>query len=156
MNGPDQISLKLALALRRPTCSVFRAAGQKWETPNSSVASVPGLGFPALKAACDPRNFTVSIVRVSGPTPEPLHYHISHIVGLVVSGRGELRYESEDGSESTFEANEGDLVVIPKGAYHVFETKCGSPMEYIAFEFSEAELDYQAHWKSEAYGRSDT
>lgn len=53
------------------------------------------------------------------------------------------RHPSSDNYEDPVSV--GDLVVIPRGAPHVFSTELGGLMEYIALEFSDAEIDYQAH-----------
>ena len=147
MSHIDHLSTELVSALRGTKCSIFPGRGREWRTPNSTVASIPALALADLASVCDVLNLTMSIVRVNGMTHEGLHYHSSNIIGLIVSGGGDLRYELAEGSDTKRGVVEGDLVVIPRGAYHVFETQAGSAMDYIAFEFSDAELDYQAHWK---------
>ena len=144
--GTDDLGLAIAEALQATRCTVFPGAGRRWRTPNSKVMSVPSLPMAAFACVCDVRNATTSIVRVSGTTPESLHYHTSHVIGLAVGGVGLLRTVSAAGSEESRPIESGDIVVIPKGALHVFESPESGSMEYIAFEFSDGALDYQAHW----------
>ena len=98
-----------------------------------------------MSSVCPPDNLTASVVRVSGPTGEPLHYHTSFVVGVVVHGRGVLHHRTSGGAQVDDIASEGDIVVIPRGAAHVFSTENGGSMDYIALEFSDQKIDYQAH-----------
>lgn len=127
-------------------CTILRARGQEWSTPNSLVASIPALTLGELATACRPANLTASIVKVAGPTPEPMHFHTSCIVGLVVRGSGTLLYRDGSGQDGREQVACGDVVIIPRGALHVFVTGASEAMDYIALEFSDRELDYQAHW----------
>jgi quercetin dioxygenase-like cupin family protein len=132
------------LSLRH--CTVLKGRGQAWTTPNSLVASVPALSLGALSTACPPSNLTTSIVKVAGPTHEPMHFHTSFIVGLVVTGSGILRFQNAARREAAERVECGDVIIIPRGALHVFITADAETMDYIALEFSDKELDYQAHW----------
>jgi oxalate decarboxylase/phosphoglucose isomerase-like protein (cupin superfamily) len=127
-------------------CTVLRGRGQEWATPNSVVASIPALTLEILSSACLPKNLTASIVKVAGPTHEPMHFHTSYIVGLVVAGSGSLLSQDASGQEARERVISGDVVIIPRGALHVFVTEAEEAMDYIALEFSDGELDYQAHW----------
>lgn len=124
---------------------MLHSAGNRWGTVNSEVLSIPALSLTVLAGACSPENLTCSIVRVAGPSNEPVHYHTSYIVGLVVRGEGILQHRAK-GRETVHEkASAGDVVIIPRGAVHVFSTVEGGEMDYIAIEFSDQEIDYQAH-----------
>jgi cupin len=40
---------------------------------------------------------------------------------------------------------QGDVIVLPRNAYHVFRCATGNKMAYIALEFSDHKTDFQAH-----------
>lgn len=138
----------IALALVGSQCVVFRGAGIQGRAANSTLSSIPevrltdtGLGPANLRTAA-------TVVRIAGSTDEPLHYHVSAIVGLILKGEALLR--TADGpasSERVLRVDEGDIVVIPKGCWHLFECPSGRSMEYLALELSETTIDYQKHWK---------
>ena len=116
-------------------------------------------------------------MRIEGPAYDvDSHYHISHLVGLVVEGKGWLNVPRGGASvlarkgarwvhlagprgklngvpgvgvkaheEMGFALTAGDVVVLPRGAFHVFRCFTNGRMEYIALEFSDYQTDYQAH-----------
>lgn len=75
---------------------------------------------------------------------EPLHYHTSNIIGVVIEGCGKFRYE-HCANEINSLVKAGDVVLIPKDAFHVFECSSNESMKYIGLEFANSEIDYQMH-----------
>jgi oxalate decarboxylase/phosphoglucose isomerase-like protein (cupin superfamily) len=138
--------MKLPFQLQSPICQVCPGAAHSWETDNSIVMSIAELTTKALAVACIPEWMTASIVRVSGPTVHPLHFHTSYVIGVVVHGLGTLHMRNEAGDDVEKEVRNGDIVYIPRGAFHVFSTEPGGSMDYVAFEFSDRPIDYQAHY----------
>lgn len=144
-NNRAALPSKIIESLGNPQATVFIGAAMQWDTPNSLVLSVPALATAELQSICDPNNLSTSLVRVSGPTTEPLHFHTSNIVGVAVRGEGTFYCATVDGEECTQRVTAGDIVVIPRGALHVFTTESGGLLEYVALEFSAGKIDYQAH-----------
>lgn len=142
MNSTPPSPELIADLLRRASCAVIPEAGRVVIMSNSEVRSAP----PVRVSAVFPdvaSNVTASLVLVSGRTDEAPHYHTSHLIGAIVNGRGQLR--TPEGCHSV---SPGDIVVIPRGALHVFEAETEQPMSYIAYEVSDAEIDYQKHFFS--------
>jgi quercetin dioxygenase-like cupin family protein len=134
--------------LLKKSCSIVECAATSWSSGNSTVCSIPSF---AVKEFFQPGldvNVTASLVRINGGGEEPLHFHTSHLVGLVVRGSGVFRWADERGAEIRSAVTEGDLVVIPRGALHFFEAT-GVGLDYIALELSDAVIDYQKHFLDE-------
>jgi quercetin dioxygenase-like cupin family protein len=127
-------------------CSVLKGAAREWHSANSRVLSLPALRLadahvPLFEAGA-------SIVCISGPSTETLHYHSSHLVGIVTRGAGWLRVPGKDeGSTTRLPISCGDVVVIPKGVLHLFDCDPEAEMDYVALEVSYGPIDYQKHWK---------
>ena len=142
---PAPLGKEIREALGLRACSILHGRGNDWNTMNSVVFSIPAMTQSDLATICSPKNVTCSLVRVMGPTAEPLHFHTSYIVGLIVSGEGILLNRGIGNFDRSDVVSIGDIVVIPRGAPHVFTTRPEGRMEYIALEFSDREIDYQAH-----------
>src|ERR1017187_6196909 len=182
-------SESIAAAFASDGCTVIKGGSHIWtasaRNADSTVLGIPAVdvrsvlrsGTPRGKKSLETIRASASIVRISGPAVDVgSHYHISHLVGLVVAGRGWLNVPRGKGrlldkkgrrwvevpldprqwrnapnlgkqlnEEIGLRVNEGDIVVLPRGAYHVFRCAPGRKMEYIAFEFSDQQTDYQAH-----------
>ena len=134
-----------------PKCRVFSGAAQEWKTPSSDVLSSPVLSVSEVFASA--ARVAVSLVSVrhaAGVGTEPLHYHSSHVIGVGVRGMGWLRVVKNDFQQhhSTFErlsVEAGDVVLIPRGALHLFECEPAGEFAYIALEISDQPIDYQQH-----------
>jgi len=139
-----QIDVEL---LKTPECVVIRRGSASWQTPTSAVESIPAISLSAL--GLDPKRIEVatSVVTVRGGSDEDLHFHSSHVVGLAIRGSGVLRTASRQSprDERRLVLEPGDLVLIPRGALHLFETNDSPEFVYVGLEFSDAPIDYQQH-----------
>ena len=119
----------------------------KWSSANSDVVSLPSFDFKRIFGKLPQRNLACSLVSISGPTDEDLHFHTSDVIGLVTKGRGRLRH-IEAGKCQATDVVVGDICVIPSRVLHLFDTEPGGLIEYIALEASSHEIDYQKHWSA--------
>ena len=147
---PQDMEAWLREALSRwNDCSFCPAMTHEWESANSSVVSLPAFNFGRMFGQTDFQNIACSLVSISGPTDESLHFHTSHVVGVVTSGAGRLRHTAIGKlNEQQTLLKAGDVAFIPKNCLHLFDTDEGGHINYIAFELSEGEIDYQKHWKA--------
>lgn len=132
--------------LLQPLCAIVRSPSVSWSTGNSVVTSSPVLSVTDIFTGHKAVNVTASLVQINGRTDEPVHYHTSHVVGMVVSGRGFFLTSREAGARE-FDVTPGDLVIIPQGAMHYFVSD--EPMAWIALEVSHLPIDYQKHYTDE-------
>lgn len=128
-------------------CSFASAMTHEWRSANSCVVSLPAFNFERMFGNGSFQNIACSLVSISGPTDETLHFHTSHVVGVITSGAGRLRHKVIGGaSELQTILQTGDVAFIPMGCLHLFDTDEGGHINYIAFEVSETAIDYQKHW----------
>ena len=130
-------------------CVFFPAAVEIWYSENSKVTSLPYFDLTKLLDQENYRFTSTSLVEISGPSCEPLHYHLSDVIGVVTAGEGILRHrwlEDSNNEEQQQRVQAGDVAVIPKGVMHLFHTEEKGCLNYIAFEISVAQIDYQKHW----------
>jgi quercetin dioxygenase-like cupin family protein len=148
---PQDMEAWLKKALSRwNDCSFCPAMTHEWESTNSSVVSLPAFNFGRMFGTTNFQNIACSLVSISGPTDEALHFHTSHVVGVVTSGAGRLRHTAIGKSiERQTVLKTGDVAFIPKNCLHLFDTDEGGHINYVAFEVSEDEIDYQKHWHAE-------
>jgi quercetin dioxygenase-like cupin family protein len=140
--------------LSRKDCAVLKDGGHEWRSSNSTVLSTPVVELLGMFAS-ENLELGASIVRISGESGEPLHFHSSHLVGLVIRGQGWLCLPGFVNNASVGEADVrrvavqlGDVAVIPRGALHLFECAHSSELDYLAVEFSDRPIDYQKHWSN--------
>ena len=138
-------TMDIAYLLTQRACAVVRASALSWTSGTSSVVSVPAVHVSYLFGARDIMSCGTSLVRISGATVEPLHYHKSHVVGIVVRGRGWLLCSQERRER----ISTGDCIVIPRGVLHFFVCDAEESMEYVALEVSDQDIDYQKHFYGE-------
>lgn len=130
----------------RKECEVLKSSQHEWNSGNSTVSSTPPVDLAGIFGSSH-IEVGASVVRIVGESGEPLHFHSSHLVGLVVRGSGWLcRPNEQDGGISRRATARGDVVIIPRGALHLFECDRDGELEYIALEFSDGPIDYQKHW----------
>ena len=127
--------------LKRSACTLMPNGAQVGKTGNSVVTSslvthLDGL-FPDLSKI----QTTCSLVEIRGASNEPTHYHTSHLVGLVIRGHGYLREPQQRQP-----VKKGDIVVIPRGVQHYFDCDDAGELDYIAYEVSDQDIDYQKHF----------
>ena len=129
-------------------CTVLRASSHDWTSANSRVFSTPVVDVMQVFSA-QRVEIGASIVCIAGECGEPLHFHLSHLVGLVVRGGGWLCIPApgDRTSVARVAVSVGDAVVIPRGALHLFECDPTGFLDYIALEVSDRPIDYQKHWK---------
>jgi oxalate decarboxylase/phosphoglucose isomerase-like protein (cupin superfamily) len=143
--SPDGLSRMLAAG----ACVVYKNAANTWKTANSTVTSSPIIDvlqiFNGTKAAA---NVAVNFVSIRGTICEPLHYHTSHLIGVVIHGDGVLKSATDEKESNLRElqVGAGDVILIPRGAYHIFDCEASGGLDYIALEFSDHDIDYQKHW----------
>lgn len=140
---------KLSGVLKGTDCAVYKRAALLWRDGNSAVTSSPAVDLLRLFKAAGRVEVAVNFVSIQGACGEPLHYHTAHLIGVVVRGGGYLltgKGENKQGEVDMTPVAVGDLVVIPRGAYHIFECKPSGGLDYVALEFSDAAIDYQKHW----------
>jgi quercetin dioxygenase-like cupin family protein len=121
---------------------------KKWSSSNSVVRSLPALRVEDSLGG-DLQEVGASLVAISGPSDEPLHYHSSHLIGVVTSGRGWFCVPGEGGVANPVrqEVVAGDVVVIPRSVLHLFDCDPGGQLDYVSLEFSDKAIDYQKHWR---------
>jgi len=144
----------------RKDCAVFKSGGHEWWSSNSTVLSTPIVQLFGMFAS-DNVELGASIVRISGESGEPLHFHSSHLVGLVIRGEGWLCLPALTGGAPLSNVNvrrvrvqQGDIAIIPRGALHLFECNSTAEMDYLAVEFSDCPIDYQKHWDNVGVGQT--
>ncbi len=135
----------ITAALQANYCTLICEYSQSWNTENSIVTSLPIIDLMQVFNDSLLKLATASVVEINGPLPErePVHYHLSHVIGMVFEGRGKLIAHLDGEAVSV---NPGDLVIIPRGAMHFFETEEGGIMKWIAMELSDRPIDYQKHY----------
>lgn len=135
--------------LERGSCVVFKGAAVKWTTGNSTVTSSQSVDMLQVFSGTKNIEVAVNLVSIRGGSAEPLHYHTSHLIGLVINGEGRLRLAIDASDRSIREEPlaAGDVIVIPQGAFHIFECDDSGKLDYIALEFSDVGIDYQKHWR---------
>src|SRR5437763_1845271 len=79
-------------ALKEGEVMVLKQVGRVARTGNSVLRSIPEINAPEAFFKRGSCNIASSLVEIFGPTDEPLHFHSSHLVGLVVAGEGYFRY----------------------------------------------------------------
>lgn len=127
-------------------CHFRQAATKAWSSENSEVISLPAFDFTQLFAGRPNQNIACSLVSISGHSSEPLHFHTSNVVGIMTKGSGTLKHKAANSAKEVHtEVSLGDVMFIPVRILHSFETPIGGLLEYIAFEISEAPIDYQKH-----------
>ena len=113
------------------------------------VYSTPVIDASRLFPKSERRECAASLVCIKGRSGEDLHYHTSHIVGFITRGEGSLRLPAKSGNgETELPVRAGDVVIIPRGALHMFECAVAQEMDYLALEVSEVAIDYQKHWQA--------
>ena len=145
MSNLNDFQILVERAFKKPTeCTFFESKIHSWISENSEVLSLPYINFVKFKNSFGFKNMSCSIVSIEGPSDEDLHYHTSWIIALAVKGRGIFEYKNPTNETQSRSVEKGDILVLPKGIYHLFQTD-GQAFEYIAFEFSDKEIDYQKH-----------
>lgn len=139
--------VRLTDLLRLKHCTIIRETSNVWSSANSVVRSSPIADLSQLFGFSSQINCAVSLVSIQGISGEPLHYHTSHLIGLVVSGCGWILTDKNPEMKHQEQVSLGDVIVIPKGVYHMFECGPEEAMDYIAMEVSDGIIDYQKHWK---------
>jgi quercetin dioxygenase-like cupin family protein len=148
VHRPTTFKESLEVLFRHKRCVVFKGAGRAQKTGNSILVSSHVVDILQVLNNASRIEATVSSVAIKGTSNEPLHYHTSHLIGLVVSGQGYLLISKEDVENDGVDrvpVTVGDVVVIPRGAYHIFECDPNGELDYIALEFSDEAIDYQKH-----------
>lgn len=133
----------IAELLKLKKCTILKKWPRSTDAGNSVVTSAPPLKLDGVFSDLSKVEITTSLVQIKGPSDEPLHFHSSHLVGLVVRGHGYMR---TDDWESAY-VKQGDVVVIPRGVNHYFTCESGTEMDYISYEISDTPIDYQKHFK---------
>lgn len=136
----------IVAAVMRNQCTLFLGRMNKWNSANSSVTSCPCLSPQLLFPGARDIEVGASLVAISGPSGESLHFHSSHLIGVVVKGSGVLLSMSPNGDQRADRVSVGDCVVIPRGVLHLFECTGGESMDYVALEVSDSPIDYQKHF----------
>lgn len=150
VNESNESRIKQALAM--PYASIIRDNYVEWESKsnNSTMISTPKFSLTEVvnQFFGDDVNVecNVNAIYVDGPIDpeEKPHYHDSWVVGIIQKGDGKFIYEKLPKTEFITESvGKGDIIVIPKGAKHVFEA---DDLLYAAFEFGkEGDVHYQRH-----------
>ncbi len=135
-------------ALLSKECSHFRDFIQAWKSENSTVISTPKIVLSSVLGNSSAAETALNIIHITGPTTEDLHYHTSAVVGIILSGRGWFeKGMSKHRSEcERVLAKTGDVIVIPKDAYHLFNCDEGDEIVVASVEISDKPLDYQRHF----------
>lgn len=127
-------------------CHFWSGSRLIWKSTNSQVVSLPSFDFRSLFEGLPYRNIACSLVAISGPTDENLHFHTSDVIGLVTKGAGRLRHAVGSAAATATEVTAGDICFIPNRVLHLFDTEYRGELEYIALEMSAVDIDYQKHW----------
>lgn len=108
---------------------------------NSHVYSIPALRFNNFIG-----ELTINNIVVTGVLNEPLHYHKTNIIALVTYGRGRIfSFLEKEGLRKSDDISIGDIVIIPKGILHAFESNLNETATYAVLEMGE-HIDYQKHF----------
>ena len=142
----ENITTRILEAIRTGECALFKKATLEQDTHSSKVYSLPSLPVLQLFNCDRPINTSTNFMVISGGLDEALHYHTSHVFGFVVRGEGVFCLRKKGVKRETrLPVSSGDLVVIPRGALHLFECEKGQ-LEVVTLEVSDRDLDYQSHY----------
>lgn len=130
--------------LDKKECVFWKNSSELWVTENSTVESSPVIKLEEIYEAIQEIRVAISLVDVKPKKGEPLHYHDSHVIGVITEGNAVFRYKKNN-EEKQIAVEQGDVVLIPENAYHVFECDDTQKMKYMALEFASKEIDYQKH-----------
>lgn len=133
----------IAELLKLKKCTILNNWPRSTEAGNSIVTSAPPLKLDGVFPDMSKIELTTSLVQIKGPSEEPLHFHSSHLVGLIVRGMG---YMKTDEWDSVY-IKQGDVIIIPREVNHYFTCDEGKEMDYISYEISDTPIDYQKHFK---------
>ncbi|PIN74602.1 hypothetical protein COV18_06945 [Candidatus Woesearchaeota archaeon CG10_big_fil_rev_8_21_14_0_10_37_12] len=142
------IEERIETALTAPYASVIRGNAREWSSTNSTTLSTNKFNLTRVieRALPDAPSIDVNVncIVVNGSLDkgEEPHYHDSYVIGIIQRGHGRFTVK-RDGKVIDEQVSRGDIVIIPKGTYHVFD---GTDILYAAFEFGkEGEVNYQRH-----------
>jgi quercetin dioxygenase-like cupin family protein len=134
----------VSMLIASEECYLWKGSSEFWSTENSNVESSPVLLLEEVFRNIGGVRVAVSYVDVLPKIGEPLHYHISTVIGIVVAGKAVFRFRRK-GEEEMIDVEKGDVFLIPKYAYHVFECAGEQSMQYVGLEFADQDIDYQRH-----------
>lgn len=126
-------------------CTVLDAAGYVWQSHESKVMSSPIIELLRIFDRSSEIEMAVSFISITGKHDEGVHYHDSHLIGMVVSGQGSVVVPDEGnlkGSVKRLPLKAGDVVTIPPGAFHVLECEPNGKLDFVALEFCDSASGY--------------
>jgi mannose-6-phosphate isomerase-like protein (cupin superfamily) len=131
----------IAKLLQLNKCTVLSKITEAVKDGNSEFVSLPALNLNNLFTENSSLEFSANFVKIDGNQNEPVHYHISHVVGVILEGDAYLKTD-----QGQFPVSKGDVVVVPKNVNHEFICEDGKQMIYMAYEIADRQLDFKKHF----------
>ena len=143
----ENIKLKpeeIIKALKKNKCSVLSVGVLNKNVGNSVVLAMQWFHVKKIFNEKPWKKSKIGLTHlvIDGPMPkEPLHTHISHIIGMITYGKGKLCSKN---IKKPLSVKKGDIVIIPKNIGHSFDASLGQQLHYAAIIIGD-EIDYQRH-----------
>mgnify|MGYP003517061127 CR=1 len=133
--------MNISNLLQLNKCTVLPQSSTPTKDGNSIFTSIPPLRINDLFSDTANVELSANYVHISGYDNEPMHHHISHVVGVIIKGSAYLQTD-----EGNIPVQQGDVVVVPKGIKHEFICDDGKEMDYMAYEIANISLDFNKHF----------
>lgn len=131
----------IASLLKLNTCTVLPGIAAATKDGNSEFVSLPPLKVSTVFDNSPNLELSANFVHILGNNNEPVHYHISHVVGVILKGSAYLKTD-----EGVVPVAKGDVVVVPQGVHHEFICDEDKEMDYMAYEVADTTLDFLKHF----------
>ena len=138
----ERIAIRITEAIDSGTCGIVKNSALSWSAGNSKTTTFPGVEISKIFAGTGKIQSVVSVVSVEGGRGEQPHAHDSHLLGMVIRGRGHLLHTRAEKSQviSRTLINQGDTFVIPRGVRHVLTCQNSKGLSFIALEISDEDI----------------
>ncbi len=133
--------MNIANLLQLNKCTVLPSSSSLIKDGNSAFISLPPVRINDLFDSTHNTEVSANYVHINGYDNEPMHHHISHVVGVIIKGKAFLQTE-----EGNIPVEQGDVVIVPKGVKHEFICDEGKEMDYMAYEIANTSLDFKKHF----------
>lgn len=138
----EQIATCITEAIDSGTCGIVKNSALSWSVENSRTTTFPGVEISKIFTGTGKIQSVVSFVSVEGGRNEQPHAHDSHLLGMVICGRGYLLHARANASKiiSTTPITQGDTFIIPRGVSHVLTCKNSEGVSFIALEIADEDI----------------
>jgi mannose-6-phosphate isomerase-like protein (cupin superfamily) len=136
--GSTEVKLpKIGNLLRRRQCVVLKGFGCQWRGRSSKVISSPIIQILRAFNSSSEMEAAFTFVSISRKDDRP-HYHGSHLIAMIVSGRGSLCIGRKGRRQiRKIPVAVNDLLVIPRGSFHMLDCGSSGKLDFIALELSD-------------------